>query len=105
MSRTETALNPLVENKSSAADRMASRMFGLRGAASSLSGRWGILISTNVQIIRSSQRISSSDPPRPRADRLPKRTWPALDAPQRLDWLVNQFLIAEVRCGHARAQI
>src|SRR3984885_927171 len=63
MSRTETALNPLVENKSSAAHRMASRRFALRGVASSLSVGRTILICTNVQIIRSSQRISADKPP------------------------------------------
>jgi len=37
MSRIETALNPLVENNSSAAHKIASRMFGLRALTSSLS--------------------------------------------------------------------
>src|SRR6476646_9859025 len=37
MSRTDTALNPLVANNSSAAARIASRRFGLR-AAGSLTG-------------------------------------------------------------------
>src|ERR1700759_2461643 len=43
MSRTETALKPLVENNSSAAARIASRKFGLRAAASFLVGRRTIL--------------------------------------------------------------
>jgi hypothetical protein len=33
MSRTETALKPLVANSSSAAARIASRMFGLRAVS------------------------------------------------------------------------
>src|ERR1700684_1621824 len=70
MSRTETALNPLVENKSSAAHRMASRRFALRGVASSLSVGRALLICTNVQIIRSSQRISAHKPPVSRMPRL-----------------------------------
>src|SRR5581483_12131129 len=57
MSRTETASNPLVENSSSAAHRIASRMFGLRGAVSSLSRGRIISACTDVQITRSRQQI------------------------------------------------
>src|SRR6516225_9951870 len=38
MSRTDTALKPLVENSSSAAMRIASRKFGLRAVASGVEG-------------------------------------------------------------------
>jgi len=41
MSRTETALKPLVENSSSAAARIASRKFGLRAEVVLLGGLAG----------------------------------------------------------------
>src|SRR5438445_9504555 len=55
MSRTETALKPLVANNSSAAHRIASRRFGLRAAKSLLVDLLAIPICTNVQDFRSSQ--------------------------------------------------
>src|SRR5579872_732250 len=66
MSRTETASNPLVENNSSAAHRIASRMFGLRGATSSPSGERIILYkctngpveSTNIWASRRERRAA-----------------------------------------------
>src|SRR5216684_1214577 len=55
MSRTETALKPLVANNSSAAHKIASRRFGLRVAAFLLADFW-IMICTIVQKIRSGQQ-------------------------------------------------
>src|SRR5439155_17941814 len=71
MSRTDTALKPLVENSSSAAHRIASRMFGLREPASVLVDLLA-MICTSVQKIRSSQQetwalvLAANEPvPRP----------------------------------------
>src|SRR5713226_9632993 len=55
MSRTETALKPLVANNSSAAHKIASRRLGLRVAAFLLADLW-TMICTIVQKIRSGQQ-------------------------------------------------
>src|ERR1700733_457052 len=75
MSRTDTALKPLVENNSSAAHRIASRKLGLRVEASSLSD-WPVIFSwTNVQNNRSRQQISGvpAGRHRERASQAPSR--------------------------------
>jgi hypothetical protein len=95
-----------------AGDAAASHIFGLRGLASSLLDERVILICTNVQIIRSSQRVIRSQPPvsgMPRLSKQPANSLPTHSAsttgksipnasPGRLNAPSGKFLVFAGEC-------